>query len=449
MVMGDKYQTNIAGFLLDVETISDSFQKAIAKHEFPHTNGALLEDLGQKGRSISIRCYFGVLGGIASYQDYFKFIKTLDGIDTVEFIHPEEGLLKGRIEKVDKRKNDRQEFAEVDITFLEGRIEAEPVAQISMPGFGEEAFLDGQDELQANFAAGLAGDLGADGAALAGDELDPDTGILEQMSALSGKVRSYVAQVDAAVRGLEATLSAITQPANTLLATVNYAANLPGRVIGSIAATVERYAESYNALRNFPAQFQRSLKVQLDRLEDSFRSFQSKAPAGSARAVAETAAMTRIADQINAASAHRLALEAAYGFATDQTNRLLAKKNESQKSFDSLGNFSRPVPPDPLMTRTDIEAALAVAMAKAQDSINRLRGLTAIKRGISGLVDFSRTIMIGAGDIKQLDIDGTLPLHLILLQQGLPYNAADRVLAINPQIKHPSFVSGTINIYTA
>ena len=112
------YQTNIAGFDLDVETISDGFQKAIAKHEFPNTNGALLEDMGQKGRSIMVRCYFGAIGGMASYADYFEFIKILDDASVLEFVHPEEGTLKGRIEKVDKRKNDREEFAEVDITFL-------------------------------------------------------------------------------------------------------------------------------------------------------------------------------------------------------------------------------------------------------------------------------------------------------------------------------------------
>lgn len=439
---GDRFQTNIAGFLLDVETISDGFSKAIVKHEFPNTNGALLEDLGQKGRSISIRCYFGTEGGLASYEDYFEFIKVLDGVDVIEFIHPEDGTLKGRIEKIDKRKNDRQEFAEVDITFLEGRIEAEPQAEISMPGFGEEAFLDGQNELAEAYADELDPEL-------MDVELDPDVGILEQFSAVSGKVRSYVAQVDQAVRTLEGTLIQITQPVNTLLATVNYAANLPGRVVGAVAQTVERVAETYNALRNFPAQFQRSLASGLDQLEASFRKFQSKAPAGSARNLAETEAMTSIANQINAAAAHRLALEAAYGLANDQAARLAAKKNEGQKSFDALGNYLDPVPPDPMMTRIDIEATLASVMTAAQASVDLMRGQQAIKRGVSGLVNFARVIMVDAGTIKQVEIDGTLPLHLLLLKYGLPYNAADRVLAINPQIKHPSFVSGTINIYSA
>ncbi len=443
------YQTNIAGFDLDVETIGDGFQKAIVKHEFPHTNGAFLEDMGQKGRSITIRCYFGTMGGVATYADYFEFIKILDDIDVIEFVHPEDGTLKGRIEKVDKRKNDREEFAEVDVTFLEGRIEETTGTEISMPGAVENAFIDGQDEQADAFADDMTESLGTDGTSAAAKILNPDTGILAQFSNVSAKVRAYVAQVETGVSRLDAMLVAVTQPANTLLATINYAEDLPGRTIGAIARCVERYAESYNALRTFPAQFQRSLKFSLDQLEASFRAFQSKAPAGSNRAVSETSAMVTIADHIRLAASHRLALEAAYGFSADQTNRNTAKANENQKSFDMLGNYYNPVTPDPIMTMTEIESTLATVMTEAQSVVDLMRGIQEIKNACAALVDFARLIKLDAERIKTVDIDGELPLHLILLQNGLPYNAAERVLAINPQIKHPNFVSGTINIYTA
>lgn len=447
--MADKYQTSIAGFPLDIETLSDGYQKAIARHEFPNTNGALLEDMGQKGRVITIRCFFGVSGGVATFDDYFEFIKVLDDISVVEYIHPEDGLLKGRIEKVDKRKDDKLETAAVDITFLEARIDTEVQTEISMPGFGEEAFLDGQVEQQTQCVDDITNDMGTARTSAAAKALDPDVGILEQFSDLSGSVRAYVSQVDTVVSQLEATLVLVTQPANTLLATVDYAANLPGRIVGAVAQVVERYAESYNALREFPAQFQRSLKFNLNQLESSVRAFKSKAPAGSSRNLAETSAMTMVANQINLSTAHRLSLEAAYGFSTDQTNRQLALKNEGQKSFDILGRYSEPIAPDPIMTQNEIEATLASVMTAAQESVDLMRGTQSIKRGVTGLVDFARIIKLKAASIKQVDIDGELPLHLILLKYGLPYNAAERVLAINPQIKHPSFVSGSINIYTA
>ena len=449
--MPDRYQANIGfpgrkeSFDVEVETISDGFQKALIKHEFANTNGALLEDMGQKGRSISIRIYF--LGD--AYYQHHIFLDALDDSGPVELTHPIYGLLKGGIEKVDVRHKDLLRTAEIDLTFVEGRIDAVTRAETSMPGAVENSFLDGQDEQQDGLAGDVAGDLGTEGASAAAKTLDGSKGLLEQYNEVSGKVRAYVAQVDAAVSRLEATMNLIAQPANSLLATVQFAQNLPGRVIGSVARCVERYAESYNALRNFPARFQRSLTFSLDQLEGSFRSFRSKAPAGSSRNLSETAAMTMIANHINLAASHRLALEAAYGFANDQANRSAAKKNEGQRSFDLLGNYFAPVPSGPIMTVTEIEAALAAAMAAAQASVDLDRGGTrAIKSSIAALVDYARKTKLQAEKIKQVDIDGTLPIHLICLKYGLPYNAAERVLAINPRIRHPNFVSGTINIYS-
>lgn len=449
--MPDIYKTDITfpkkqkSFDLDVETISDGFQKSIVKHEFPNTNGALLEDMGQKARQISVRVYFFN----DTYLDHLEFLDALDETDAIGLTHPIYGPISGSIESVNVRHNDRLQTAEIDITFIEGRIEDTTRTEISMPGAGESAFLDGIDEQQNEFANDMADDMGTDGASAAARALDPSQSIISQFQDASGKMRAYVGQVDAAVNTFQATLVTVTQPVNTVLATVQFSANLPGRVIGAIAQTVERVAETYQALRTFPAQFQRSLKSGLDQLESSFRAFQSKAPAGSARNIAETAAMTMIANHIRLASAHRLALEAAYGMANDQANRQAAKKNENQQSFDILGNYYNPVAPDRIMSRHNIEATLLIVMNAAQNTVDIMRGTQQIKRACAGLVEYARQTMIEAHQVTTVDIEGTLPLHLILLKYGLPYNAADRVLAINPQIRHPNFVSGTINIYVA
>ena len=438
-----RYQANIDGWDVEVETISDGFEKAIAQHEFPNTNGALLENLGQKGRTVTLRCYF--FG--KKYAEHFDFLESLDDARRSELVHPVYGLVKGEVKSVNVRHSDRAETAEIDLTFVEGRIEAQAGTEISMPGAVETAFLAGQKEQQAQMADDTAEDLGTDGASAAAQALDPDTGILAQFASASAAVRAYVGQVEAVVATLEGTLVAVTQPANTLLAAVSYAADLPGRVIGSIAQCVERYAESYNALRSFPAQFQRSLKFALGRLETSVRAFRSKAPAGSSRAVSETAAMTMIANHIKLAAAHRLSLEAAYGFSVDQVNRQTAMANEGQKSFDALGNYFNPVAPDPLMTMNEIEATLASVMTAAQDAVDLMRGIQQVKNGVASLVSYARLVKLDSERIVEVDIDGEMPLHLILLKYGLPYNAAERVLAINPQIKHPNFVSGTVKIY--
>ncbi len=455
--MSDKYKASISGLLNGVRTtvelviqdIDDHEPNALAIHEFPGRAGGIVENMGAKARSIRFKCFFGTYIG-APYENHEVVRDLLPQLTQKELTHPKYGIVKGDIQDLNTRHTDLKETAEMDITFIEDLLSNEqPQVQVSMPGWSEGAFLDGQDEQQSDLADDMAEDCGTDGASAASRALDAAKSIVSQYQDLSGKVRSYVSQIDTAVNKLESTLTLVTQPANTILATVHFAENLPGRVIGSIARCVERYAESYNALRNFPAQFQRSLKFSLGQLEASFRAFQSKAPAGSTRAVGETAAMTTVANHIRLASAHRLALEAAYGLSDDQSDRLVARKNEGEKSFDLLGNYMEPVRAGRLMTVNEIEATLASVMAAAQETVDIMRGVQTVKTAVSGLVDYTRKIKLEAEKIRQVDIDGVLPIHLICLKYNLPYNAAERLLAINPQIKHPNFVSGTISIYTA
>ena len=49
--------------------------------------------------------------------------------------------------------------------------------------------------------------------------------------------------------------------------------------------------------------------------------------------------------------------------------------------------------------------------------------------------------------VMVVEVDNPLPLHLLCLQYGLSYNTADRIYAINKQLKNPNFVSGEMSIY--
>lgn len=450
--MSTTYKASISGVLngakitvdLDIQDIGDGESNSLAVHEYPGRAGARVENMGAKARTIKFKAFF--IG--PAYENHKVVRELLPQLEQKELTHPKYGIVKGDIQELHTQHRDLIDTAEMDITFIEDLLSNEqPLVQTSMPGFSEEAFLDGQDEQQASLAGDMANDVGTEGSSAAARALDASKTIVSQFQDLSGKARAYVAQIDAGVNTLQSTLTTITQPANSLLATVQFVENLPGRVIGAVARTVERYAESYSALRNFPARFQRSLKFSLDQLETSFRSFQSKAPAGSVRAVGETAAMTTIANHIRLAASHRLALEAAYGLAADQENRQLARKNEQGDSFDLLGNFLEPLPAGTLMTVNEIEATLASVMTAAQATVDLMRGVQTIKTAVSGLVDYTRKVKLESERILEVTIDGTLPIHVVCLKYGLPYNAAERILAINPQIKHPNFVSGTVKIY--
>jgi prophage DNA circulation protein len=65
----------------------------------------------------------------------------------------------------------------------------------------------------------------------------------------------------------------------------------------------------------------------------------------------------------------------------------------------------------------------------------------------STLALFVDTIKLKKRTVTTVTVND-MPLQVLLLQLGLPYNAFDRVLALNPQITCPSFITGDVKVYT-
>jgi prophage DNA circulation protein len=446
MATPDTYSAMLANIPVEIlaKGIEDDFDWALAKHEYPNRNGASIENMGQKGRPIKCTlCFYG-----DNYDLHFELLESIKANnERVAFIHPIYGTIYGSCEHLGVRHDDSEEMAEIDLVFMEDSLPPQPTIQPRVDGQVEDEFLSGQEENMAQAETDAAAALGSESKGVVATTLDASKGLMEQFSSVSGAARSFVAQIDAAVAVLEKTLDTVTQPANGIIATVNYKATLSGRIVGVVASAVERYAVAYSSLKSNPAQFSRSLRSGLYVLEQVFADFQSTSPAGSAKATSETTAMGMVAKQVNLATSQRLALEAGYAFKDDQVVRKARQSKEKQKSFDLLGNYLNPVALDPIMNVRDIEAVLATVMTAAQRSIDAARESANIKRAVAALVDHARKIKLEAEKIKSVEVQGTIPIHLLCLQYGLPYNAAERILAINPQIKHPNFVSGMVKIY--
>jgi prophage DNA circulation protein len=114
------YNAELDGIFLEIETIEDGFEKAIAQYEFPYKDGALLEDMGQKARQIRIRCYFW--DDFAFHNTYDAHQALLDHLHSHEYfelVHPQYGPIKGCVQSVSVRHDDSIRAAEVDVTFIE------------------------------------------------------------------------------------------------------------------------------------------------------------------------------------------------------------------------------------------------------------------------------------------------------------------------------------------
>lgn len=436
--MPDLYPAEIDGLALEIETIDDAFEKVIVRHEFPFKDGALLEDMGRKARVVKFRCYFWDDGADhATYDLHKELLDYLAALEIVELVHPKYGPLRGCVESMSVRHDDRDRTAEIDVTFVEGLIEdGGDTRRDDVEAVAEEAYNDGIEDQKREFADDVRDALGPEASGILDRVLDPALGIVEQFQDVSTKARNYLKTVETYVGTMEATLNTIANPANSLVSTINYGTNLPGRVIGSLSRVVERYALLYDSLKTAPARFVDSMTFGLKGLPNASGKFSKT---------------TTIA------AASHTALQTAYCYKADEVLRVAQKKNEGVRAFDVLGNYTAPaaagtgvssLAPETTMTVNELESSLAVVRASLQEAVELSRQSTSLKQQALQLQIHVSNIKLEREKIIRILLDNPMPLHLVCLRYGLPYNAAERLLTIN-SIRNPNCASGEVSVYAS
>lgn len=436
------------GFLDDIELemvdLSDRFEKSIVKYEYPFVDGADLEDLGQKAGTVKIRCFFFDNAAQSTYNDHIKLLNLLAKKDDFELLHPKYGIFKVKVESMDVRHDERKRTAEVDLCLVKrgfDRIEASMADAVDASA--ESAFLDGELEQldEATYDFSLAG-FDAKYA------LNPDLSILSQIKNAGGTLgkrtdflRSYARQLDRQLNSLSATATAITQPVNSLTATITYTTNLPGRIIGIATKAVERVARLYDTAVHAPGRFLANMQFAFVKLISATQGLPAADRPG-------REARDLIVKHLTIACARRLALETAYVFAADEKERVVARKLEKTPTFDTRGSYLAPAVPAPIMNARELEESLELARTSLQEAVDSARGMQSLKVQAVQLLTHVSTIKLERDKIVTVTIDCPIPLHLVCLKYGLPYNYAERILSINPQIDNPCGVSGDIQIYT-
>lgn len=421
----DLYPAQLDGYELEIETLDDRFENAIVRHEFPKRAGAQLENMGQKARSVSIRCYFWDHGDHQTYADHVDFINHLQRTELSELVHPQYGLVKGMIESFNVRHDDRDMTAEVDISFVEDlRGSTADIEYEDVEAAVEEAVLESQQEQMDSFAEEVRVELGGEAAGILEKSLDPAKGILEQFTGYSRAARGYLKRVEFFVATLEGTLTSVANPANGLISTINYGTNLPGRVIGSLSRCIERYVVLYDTIKNAPTRF-------LDSIDQAMLQLEATVGFGS---------------QLRIGFACQGAHAMAGIYKSDESTRQQVRRDEQHSGFDALGKYQAPAETEPMLTVNELETSLAKMRAMLQDGIDQDRSMESMKAMARSLQGHVNTVKLQRDRIITVELDNAMPLHLVCLKYGLPYNMADRLASIN-SIKNPSFTSGEVQIY--
>jgi prophage DNA circulation protein len=417
---------DLDGIAIEMETIEDGFEKAIAEYEYPFADGVDTEDMGEKGRTVRVRCFFWDDAEQSTYSNHITLINNLSSKSLHEFTHPKYGLLKGRIKTVQVRHNDLKRYAEVDLTIIEQmRGTIEPQMLPSIVSSLEEAYVKGQEEQQDKLASDLKTALpGCDVGAIS-KTLSSASSMIAQVQEYTDKTRAFVSCVEGYISMAEAVVDQAVSPVNSLQATITYSLTLPGRILGSVAGAVEKVAVLYDSLKNYPTRFLDKLDDAFDDLADSFKAFGDGDSSSMGGAAEET-----LTAHLEIAAAQRMALEAASLFDADET----AFREGTDTDYQ-------------VMNIRELETALAIVRQRIETAVEQAREITSLKAMAESLLIHVNQIRLEREKMLEVVLDNPMPLHLVCLKYGLAYTDAERLLKVNRQIRNPNFTAGEVSVY--
>lgn len=428
----------MSGWILDgvdlpVVDVQDDFSAAVAKHAFPYRNAQELEYLGVEERTIKINClFFG-----ARYDEHKGFIRAILSAKTAshELSHPDFGILHGSIQNVGSGYDERKEHVSVSITFVvegdgDGEVGLFPVIS-SVKADTEQAFIDGQETLQESFDATLASDIGSEAGDMVETEIDDTQTLLEQFLTVSQTARDYVEEIDDAIAICEGYLYSVTAPADSILNTIDYGTLLPGRFVGAVNEALDRICAAEGDSTISPRHY-------LENLESAYVAFE---------ALFSNKAFNA-SDQVSDAVAMRYALDCGRVYDADNGNSLALAAIEDMPAFDVSGKRIIADDAPEIMTIDDLEETLYAAREMLQQAIDRDREYAdQYKEMAKILLDHVEIMRLNRERIVIRNVPTEMPLHAVCMRYGLPAGYADRILAINPGIRNPSFVKGDIRMY--
>jgi hypothetical protein len=306
----------------------------------------------------------------------------------------------------------------IDLTFVEQMRTAISVGPAkSVQSATAEAYITAQVAQTAMMRADIAAALPSADAAAATQTLVEGEAILGQLTGYSNAVRGFVSGAESRLAQIEAAVNQIVSPANSLQATMTYAATLPGRLLGNISRSLEKYATLYSALINYPALYLSRISQAFDDVDAAL----AASPSGDAQ--------TLIRKHFAIAAAQRLALIAADAYAADAA---------------AAAGCNDEVEP---MTINDLESSLAVVRTRLQAAVSIARELDSLKTMSQALLTQVNAVRLEREKMIPVLLDNPMPLHLVCLKYGLPYQAATRLLMVNRGIRNPNYTDGEVLVY--
>jgi prophage DNA circulation protein len=445
---------------LDIVTITDTFEKALAIHERPYTNQVLSQDLGFRARRIRLDTawYDGTStrpteqGTTPTYARHISFITHIKQGSLFTLQHPKYGVLKGNVNNIECHADDTQQYAAVKFEFVEEQVKV-PVnndAFFDVVASFNVAYVNSVVPMTSFIGASLVKSLGVEAGAITNiPDFDTSKTILEQLNNASQKLRNFTRKIDTAIARIQGAVSQVTNPVNSIIALTSYGVSAPGKLMSTIAQGIERIVVLNDTLTAAPAQFVEACKRGINEIKGSV----------------EDLGVSFIDTMVYVQGACVVGQKVSTQLSADQTDRNMLIAKEATPSFSPAGTLVQTSGPIPVISVDDLERTLAAYKGIIQTALgsytvgvdslgNTIITLTGTdNRDLQFLLEMSRlmqdyisNVKVNYLTIKTVTVNDQ-PLHALLLANHMSYQAAERVLKLNPQIRCPNFVSGAIRIY--
>jgi hypothetical protein len=151
------------------------------------------------------------------------------------------------------------------------------------------------------------------------------------------------------------------------------------------------------------------------------------------------------ASYILALGAARVAYEAGVVYNTDDINHRKVVNLEDTPTIDAAGNYLGSVYILNLMTLQDLEDSLRNTRELINDAILANRELLELRKQANDLQKYVNTIKLNRDNLEVQDLS-LQSLYTVAQNNKLSYQAVDRILSLNPQIKNPTFAEGETKV---
>jgi hypothetical protein len=409
--MPDRYIPKLDNYYLDIERVRDDFEASLAIYEFPFTNKNKINHLGMRPRRMSVDCSFqdnppltpgwSTSGNIVmpTYNEHFFFLEYIRSKrDNYTFTHPKYGEIVGKINSVSSYHDDTDEYVRITFEFIE-ETTTEEISQIKyIVADMTKAWTDGNAKV---------------------------TDKIEESQADATSAVQWTAGAQLFIADMNTYLNTLTTPANSIVNTINYGTSTPGLMMQSLNRSIDRVVQLYQTGRNAPASFINNLIV-------GVRDLKATLSGANAR-------------NVHIMGASRVAYEAGVIYDEDDQNFRQIKTKEGAISFDIMGNYIGAVVLPDIMTLTELEFSLYEVRKLINEAILLDRDNRPLQEQSRKLQDYISRIKLDRDRIETKSYP-LQSMHQVTMDNGLTYNAAERILKLNPDILNPNFTNGDVKV---